>query len=99
MLCFSDAVAYGVLQVAAELGIDVPGQLSVVGFDDNPLAAQVRPALTTVRQDIAAKGRAAAAALTTAIARARTGATAPAEHIVLPTELVVRHSSGPVDRH
>lgn len=96
VLCFSDAVAYGALQVAAELGIDVPGQLSVVGFDDNPLAAQVRPALTTVRQDIAAKGRAAAAALTAAIAQAKTGAAAAAEHVLLPTELVIRDSSGPV---
>jgi len=57
VLCFSDAVAFGALQVAAELGIGVPGELSVVGFDDNPLAAQVRPGLTTVRQDVAAKGR------------------------------------------
>jgi len=95
VLCFSDAVAYGALQVAAELGIDVPGRLSVVGFDDNPLATQVRPTLTTVRQDIAAKGRAAAAALTATIARARAGITAPAEHVLLPTELVIRESSGP----
>ena len=97
VLCFSDAVAFGALQVAAELGIGVPGELSVVGFDDNPLAAQVRPGLTTVRQDVAAKGRAAAAALTAAIERARTGATAPAGgHVLLPTELVIRESSGPV---
>jgi DNA-binding LacI/PurR family transcriptional regulator len=96
VLCFSDAAAFGVLQVAAELGIDVPGQLSVVGFDDNPLAAQVRPGLTTVRQDVAAKGRAAAAALTAAVDRARTGTTAPAEHVLLPTELVIRESTGPL---
>jgi len=96
LLCFSDAVAYGALQVAAELGVDIPGELSVVGFDDNPLATQVRPALTTIRQDIVAKGRAAAAALTTAIVRARTGTTTPAEHVLLPTELVIRDSSGPV---
>jgi len=96
VLCFSDAVAYGALQVAAELGIDVPGQLSIVGFDDNPLAAQIRPALTTVRQDIAAKGKAAAATLTAAIKRAKTGTPAPAEHVLLPTELVIRESTGPV---
>jgi DNA-binding LacI/PurR family transcriptional regulator len=94
-LCFSDAVAYGALQVAAELGIDVPGRLSVVGFDDNPLAAQVRPGLTTIRQDIAAKGKAAAATLTAAIARAKAGTPAPAEHVVLPTELVIRESTAP----
>ncbi|HEX5201881.1 LacI family DNA-binding transcriptional regulator [Paractinoplanes rhizophilus] len=95
LLCFSDAVAYGALQVAAELGIDVPGRLSVVGFDDNPLAAQVRPGLTTIRQDIAAKGKAAAATLTAAIARAKAGTPAPAEHVVLPTELVIRESTAP----
>jgi DNA-binding LacI/PurR family transcriptional regulator len=67
----------------------------VVGFDDNPLAMQVRPTLTTVRQDIAAKGRAAAAALTATIERAQAGITAPAEHVLLPTELVIRESSGP----
>ena len=95
VLCFSDAVAFGALQAAADLGIDVPGELSVVGFDDNPLAAQVRPSLTTVRQDVAAKGRAAAAALTAAIERAKTGTAAPAEHVLLPTELVIRESSAP----
>jgi DNA-binding LacI/PurR family transcriptional regulator len=93
ILCFSDAVAYGVLQVAAELGIRVPDQLSVVGFDDNPLAAQVQPALTTVRQDVEAKGRAAAAALTEAIEQARTGLAGTAQHVVLPTELVIRDST------
>ncbi|WP_255347830.1 LacI family DNA-binding transcriptional regulator [Actinoplanes sp. N902-109] len=93
VLCFSDAIAYGVLQVAAELGIDVPGELSVVGFDDNPLAAQVRPALTTVRQDVVAKGRAAATALTTAIAQARGGIATPPPHVLLPTELVIRDST------
>ena len=73
----------------------MPAELSVVGFDDNPLAAQVSPALTTVRQDIAAKGRAAAAALTTAIRHAREGTPAEPEHVLLPTELVVRDSTGP----
>jgi DNA-binding LacI/PurR family transcriptional regulator len=93
VLCFSDAIAAGVLQVAAELGIRVPRELSVVGFDDNPLAAQVSPALTTVRQDLAAKGRAAAAALTDAIGHARAGTPPVAEHVVLPTELIVREST------
>ncbi|WP_433347340.1 LacI family DNA-binding transcriptional regulator [Micromonospora sp. CA-111912] len=98
VLCFSDAVAYGVLEAAAELGIAVPEQLSVVGFDDNSLAAQLRPALTTVRQDISAKGRAAAAALTAAISAKRAGQRSNPEHVVLPTELVVRASTGPPPR-
>ncbi|GII07611.1 transcriptional regulator [Planomonospora parontospora subsp. parontospora] len=95
ILCFSDAVAYGVLQVAADLGIRVPEELSVAGFDDNPLAVQVRPTLTTVRQDVEAKGRAAAAALTAAIAAARTGEPATPQRVLLPTELVVRDSTAP----
>jgi DNA-binding LacI/PurR family transcriptional regulator len=93
VLCFSDAVAHGVLQVAAELGIRVPEELSVIGFDDNPIAVQVQPALTTVRQDVQAKGRAAAAALTAAIAQARTSGEVTPQHVVLPVELVVRGST------
>ena len=67
ILCFSDVMAYWVVRAAEDRGLTVPGDLSVVGFDDNPLARRMRPALTTVRQDVAAKGRAAAAALTGAI--------------------------------
>ncbi|WP_024285795.1 LacI family DNA-binding transcriptional regulator [Cellulomonas sp. KRMCY2] len=95
VLCFSDVIAWGVLHAAQDLGLQVPDDVSVVGFDDSALAGRVRPALTTVRQDLAAKGRAAALALTTAIERARTGSLAEPEHIVVPTELVVRESTGP----
>jgi DNA-binding LacI/PurR family transcriptional regulator len=56
ILCFSDAIAYGVVQAAAELGLDVPGDLSVVGFDDNEFAPQVHPPLTTVRQSFTTVG-------------------------------------------
>lgn len=95
LLCFSDAVAYGALRCAEDLGIDVPGQLSVVGFDDNPLAVQIRPTLTTVRQDVQAKGRLAAAALSRAIQDRLAGRPITAEHTLLPTELVVRDSTAP----
>ena len=96
ILCFSDATAYGVVRAAEERGIAIPAELSVVGFDDNPVAQRMRPQLTTVRQDVAAKGRAAAAALTAVIQRTRDGgATARARHLVLPTELVVRASTAP----
>ena len=95
ILCFSDAIAYGVVQAAHELGLDVPGDLSVVGFDDNPLAQRMRPALTTVRQDVEVKGRAAGAALNAAIAAARTGKRVRAKDVVLPVELVVRRSTAP----
>ncbi len=92
VLCFSDVVALGVVRAAEELGLEVPRDLSVVGFDDSPLARRMRPALTTVRQDVAAKGRMAAAALTQAMAQRGEAA---AVHQMLPTELVVRQSTAP----
>ena len=93
ILCFSDVIAYGAVQAAQARGLVVPDDLSVVGFDDNPLARRMRPALTTVRQDVAAKGHAAAAALTAAIARSRNGTTTRIRHVLLPTELVIRDST------
>jgi DNA-binding LacI/PurR family transcriptional regulator len=67
--------------------------VSVVGFDDNPIGRRTRPALTTVRQDVDAKGRAAAAAVTIAIDRAKSRPAGRGRHLVLPTELVVRDST------
>ena len=58
----------------------------------------MRPSLTTVRQPLAEKGRVAAAALTAAIEAGRSGRPVEAEHVVLPTELVVRESTGPAPR-
>ncbi len=98
VLCFSDVLALEVIRVARELGLKVPEDLSVIGFDDSPAAQHSHPALTTVRQDIAAKGRLASGALTAAIERAKSGAPARARHRVLPTELVVRESTARVVR-
>lgn len=95
VLCFSDLMAIGVLRAAYDLGLSVPEDVSVVGFDDSRLGRRARPGLTTVRQDVAAKGKAAAAVLTAAIARQREGSTAEPEHVRLPTELIVRHSTAP----
>jgi DNA-binding LacI/PurR family transcriptional regulator len=93
ILCFSDAIARGVIRAIQDGGLHVPNDVSVVGFDDNPLGRRTRPALTTVRQDVDAKGRAAAAALTIAIDRAKTRPAGRGRHLVLPTELVVRDST------
>jgi len=96
LLCFSDVVAWGALRAASDLGLKVPQDVSVVGFDDAQIARRVRPALTTVRQDVVAKGRAAAAQLTAAIERRRRGEVVEPARVVVPIELVVRHSTGPV---
>lgn len=95
VLCFCDAVAAGVVRAAYHRGLAVPRDLSVVGFDDTPLARRTLPGLTTVHQDIEGKGRAAAGALVRAIARHRGGdgdAGTP-EHVVLPTALTIRSST------
>ena len=63
VLCFSDVIAHGVVRAAEQLGLDVPRDVSVIGFDDSPLARRLRPQLTTVHQDVREKGRLAAAAL------------------------------------
>jgi DNA-binding LacI/PurR family transcriptional regulator len=96
VLCFSDVIARSVLDAAKERGLRVPEDLSVIGFDDAPLAARTSPALTTVRQDVDAKGRRAAAALTAEIAGyGAEGPRSPVPHLVLPTDLVVRGSTAP----
>lgn len=82
----SDELAAGVLDAAAERGIAVPGQLSVVGFDDTPTASTVVPTLTTVHQPHATKGETAARLLLEG---------APETVVELPTKLVVRASTGP----
>jgi DNA-binding LacI/PurR family transcriptional regulator len=102
LLCFSDAIAVGAVAALQDAGLDVPADVSVVGFDDNPVARRSRPALTTVRQDSQAKGRSAASLLVGAIESQRADAAANtgnghakrARHLVLPTELVVRDSTG-----
>jgi DNA-binding LacI/PurR family transcriptional regulator len=88
LLAMSDELAIGAMEAADERGIDVPGDLSVVGFDDTPAALQARPALTTVWQPHREKGEIAAGLLL------EPGDRTVADRM-LPTELVVRASSGP----
>jgi DNA-binding LacI/PurR family transcriptional regulator len=99
VLCYSDLMAAAVVHEARDLGLEVPRDLSVVGFDDSPLAQRTVPALTTVRQDSSQKGRLAVRTLLDAIdaveAGGSSGGTVPVQHHVLPTELVVRDSTGP----
>jgi DNA-binding LacI/PurR family transcriptional regulator len=93
LLAMSDVLALGALQAAAELGVRVPGDLSVVGFDDSAAAALATPALTTVAQPHEEKGRLAAEWLVEAIERG--SASDERRRVILPTELVVRESTAP----
>ncbi len=91
VLSMSDAAAAGVLQAARHLGLAVPSDLSVVGFDDLPLTRFTDPPLTTVHQPVRRKGEEAAHMLLAALDPAR--ASAGVEHRVLETRLVVRRST------
>jgi len=93
VLCFSDVMAHGVVRAAELLGLDVPGDVSVIGFDDSPLARRLRPQLTTVHQDVGEKGRLAAAALRDAMAHRGDGSEHVPTQVLLPTSLVVRDST------
>ena len=95
VLSMSDAAAAGVLQAARSLGLRVPADLSVVGFDDLPLTQFTDPPLTTVHQPVRRKGEEAATMLLEAIGIGASGEAA-VEHRTLETHLVIRGSTGPV---
>jgi LacI family transcriptional regulator len=88
----SDLQAYGVYQAAAEYGLSIPGDLSVVGVDDLPLAEFVSPPLTTVRQPIEEMAREATRLL---LGMAYRGAQPKRPRLELATSLVVRSSTAP----
>jgi DNA-binding LacI/PurR family transcriptional regulator len=93
LLVMSDVMAVGAIGAAARVGIRVPRDLSVVGFDDVELARHVEPPLTTVHQPVRRKGAEACRLLLAAI-EPRDGR--PADHRTLATRLIVRGSTGPV---
>lgn len=89
VFCGNDQMALGLLRALADAGRDVPGEVSVVGFDDVPDAANYRPPLTTIRQDFAVLAHRTVAALVADIE----GETAPDDATVVPTSLVERDST------
>lgn len=87
----NDEQALGVIEAARGLGLDVPGALSVVGFDDLPVARWSAPPLTTVRQPLAEMGRLAGRMLADLIA----GTPPRSNRLELATPLVVRATTAP----
>jgi DNA-binding LacI/PurR family transcriptional regulator len=85
----NDHAGIGVLRGFADSGLRVPEDVSVVGFDDVPGVSQLRPPLTTVRQDLGKLGRRAFGLLLEVI-----GGGGAVGHVALPPELVVRASTG-----
>jgi DNA-binding LacI/PurR family transcriptional regulator len=92
IICASDPLALGAIRAVRRQGLDVPSDVSVVGFDDSAFMNCTDPPLTTVRQPIEAIGRAAIAML----AGQMEGSSVPAEELFFEPELVVRGSTGPV---
>ena len=91
IFCANDHMAAGVMQAAHKLGIDIPAGVSIAGFDDLPIASQIWPPLTTVRQPLRDMGYEA-----TGLLLQQLRGESPAEtRIVVPSRLVVRSSTGP----
>ncbi|MDX3533575.1 LacI family DNA-binding transcriptional regulator [Streptomyces sp. MB09-01] len=94
VFCANDHMALGLLRALHEARRSIPGDISVVGFDDIPEAAYFTPPLTTVRQDFGELGRRALELLVEeleGVAHTRT-------HVRTPPEMVLRRSAGPVIR-
>jgi LacI family transcriptional regulator len=89
----NDMMGIGALRAAAELGLRVPGEVSVIGFDDIELGRYVFPALTTVGQPILLLGETTAHTLLARIGGSLSG---PPHRQVMPPRLTLRESTGPV---
>ena len=89
IVCASDTQALGTLEAAAQLGVSVPGELSVTGYDDIEAAEYL--GITTIRQPLQDSGGQAAEVLLSLLGGAESG---PHNRRVLPVELIVRRTSG-----
>lgn len=94
VICASDPLALGAVRAARRRGLSVPGDVSIVGYDDSAFMNCTDPPLTTVRQPIEAMGRAAVELLTVQIG----GAAVPSDELLFEPELVVRGSTAQVPR-
>jgi LacI family transcriptional regulator len=100
----SDFMAYGAMSAAEKFGLRIPADIALIGFDDNPASAHMRPSLTTVRQPFYDMGRSAIELLFRLIEQSRsngrkhehgyqTTSATDAPHIQLPTKLVLRETT------
>ena len=92
IVCGSDLMALGAIRAARSAGLNVPANVSVVGYDDSPLIAFTDPPLTTVRQPVQGMSEATVRALVDQIA----GHPAPGTEYMFRPELVVRGSTAPL---
>lgn len=90
LLCANDLMAIGAMQCLRDNGLDVPGDMSVVGFDDQPISSMLTPALTSVRQPAYDMGHRAARVLFDLLEGREPDTTGP-----LPAEVRIRDSVSP----
>jgi len=93
ILCVNDFMAVGVLRELRDLGLDVPGDVSVAGFDNISLSEVIYPALTTLHIPRDLIGRQIFESLT-----AQKTSSKPPQEILIEPELMVRESTGPARR-
>jgi DNA-binding LacI/PurR family transcriptional regulator len=91
IICASDVLALGAIRAVRRAGLDVPADVSVVGYDDSGWLNSTDPPLTTVRQPIESMGKAAVALLVNQME----SVTFQSEELLFEPELVVRQSTGP----
>ena len=91
LVCASDMIAFGAMQKAGEMGIRIPGNLSVVGFDNYDQAALHTPPLTTIHQPFYEMGRIAVEMLDSIVQDPQKAR----QHILIEPELMVRRSTAP----
>jgi LacI family transcriptional regulator len=90
VFCANDSMAIGLMHALRDQGISVPGDVAIIGFDDLPIASSIIPTLSTMRQPVADLGRTAAQLLLDIVM----GVITSPQHIMLPTELIIRESCG-----
>ena len=91
IVCANDATAMGAISQAHELGLSVPQQLSVMGYDGVRMAEMFSPPLTTLSHSAAESGERIASMIVGLV-----GGDAPANHqILLPAQIIERRSTGP----
>ncbi|HKV78007.1 MAG TPA: LacI family DNA-binding transcriptional regulator [Candidatus Sulfotelmatobacter sp.] len=96
LFAFNDVAAIGAIRAIRETGRTVPGDISVIGFDDIPSAAFQNPGLTTIRQPMWRMGEIAAQTLLRKIGKSR--AKRSPKCIMVQPELIIRESTGPAPR-
>ena len=92
VLCGNDDLALGLMRAMQEAGRAIPADVSVVGFDDTPVAGFLTPSLTTVRMDFAELGRASFALLQALLFEPEPPCL---RHLARQPELIIRESAGP----